>query len=343
MRTLVVSESKQERELIASSLQPDHTVDVVADKAAALQILEGETPEAVVLSWNASAPDIIRRLRAIEHARHTYVLVVVEKLAPPMIPTLYQAGADDFIRRPLIKEELVARVEAPIRMGKWQGAAKPAALNLTEACDLRNLDLFQNMGHVVARELSDMVGQLEVSEGWLVSGELRGACIPMTIASENAEIRISVVIAAPFARSLTATLLGDEAATPEGMVDMLREIANTAGGAVKRAAAQEKLLVTTGLPLNEARGLTRNEFTKCWTAQIVGTETQLGIIGEILKHTTQRVPVAKLQEGMVISRDLRNDAGALVMPAGTRLTANAVSRMGTLLGSRYVVEVTIAA
>jgi hypothetical protein len=196
------------------------------------------------------------------------------------------------------------------------------------------------MGQVVAEDLKQILGDLDVAEGWLIGGELRGASIPMSVTSEQAEIRVSVVVEAKLLRTLAGLLLGDENAPAAALEDMLREIANTAGGAVKRAASEEKVTVTTGLPINEARGLTRNEMTRCWTARINGERAQLGIIGEVHRRKNERLPVSKLQEGMVLSHDLRNDAGALIMPAGTRLTATTVTRMAGILGSRFVVEIT---
>jgi hypothetical protein len=45
---------------------------------------------------------------------------------------------------------------------------------------------------------------------------------------------------------------------------------------------------------------------------------------EVLSKALRRVVVAQLSEGMVLARDLTSDGGALLVPAGTRLTCSQV-------------------
>jgi CheY-like chemotaxis protein len=342
MLALIISEKKPERDVIAAHLQQvGFRVNAAADRAGAAAFLEGEPPDVVVLGWSPAAVEVVRKVRGQEDAKHTYVLALLDKeQTAGTIPSIVQAGCDDFMRRPIAKEELLARADAPQRIAKWKVAPKPAAIDLSAAIDLRNINAFKNMGELVGADLSQLIGELEVVEGWLMVGELRGACVPMSVPSEQAELRVSIVVEAKLVRTLAGMLLGDEGAPAAALDDMMREIANTAGGAVKRAALSDKLMVTTGLPVNEARGATRNEMTRCWTARIPGTETQLGIIGEVHKRTNQRLPMTKLQENMVLSRDVRNESGALVMTAGTRLTSTTIERLSGMLGARFVVDVT---
>jgi CheY-like chemotaxis protein len=344
MLALVISEKKPERDVVAGHLQQaGYRVNAAADRAAASAFLEGELPDVVIVSWSPAAVDIVRKVRCQEDAKHTYILALLDKEQPALvIPAILQAGGDDFLRRPILKEELLLRADSPQRIAKWRVAPKSAALDLSTVVDLRNIHAFKNMGALVGADLSQLIGELEIVEGWLMAGELRGACVPMSVPSEQAELRVSIVVEAKLVRTLAGMLLGDESAPATALDDMMREIANTAGGAVKRAALADKLMVTTGLPVNEARGATRNEMTRCWTARIPGTETQLGIIGEVHKRTNQRLPMAKLEENMVLSCDVRNESGALVMTAGTRLTSTTIDRLVGMLGSRFVVDVTAA-
>jgi CheY-like chemotaxis protein len=339
---LVVDESRTERGVASILLQQaSHRVDVAADSAAAKLVLERESPDVVLLAWSQAAPEIVRRIRACEVGKRTYVIAMLDKQPSAALPSVVRAGADDFIRRPCSREELLVRVDAPRRMALWTGAAGGAgSVDETAGLDLRKLGAFKNMGPVIGTDLKGIFGDLAISEGWQVSGALRGASIPMSVVSERAEIRVSVVVEAQALRALAGIVLGDEDASPAALDDLLREVANTAGGAVKRAAALEKVAITIGLPINEARGPTSTEMTRCWTARIVSNKAQLGIIGEIHRARNERIPVSKLEEGMVLIRDVRNDAGALVMAAGTRLTATTVTRMSGMLGERFVVEVT---
>jgi len=198
------------------------------------------------------------------------------------------------------------------------------------------------MGEVVAADLSQMIGELEISEGWQVVGELRGACIPMSVASESAEIRVSIVVDEKLVSSLAEALLGDAEAPSDMLEDMLREMVNTAGGTVKRAAADDGIVVTTGLPVNEQRTPKRNEQTRCWTLRVVGSKMQLGVIGEILRHPTERRPARHRRDCMVVSRDVHDASGAAVVASGTRLTSTSIARIQAVLGGHVAVEVMVA-
>jgi CheY-like chemotaxis protein len=341
MHALVIEENKVAREAVAGQLQhAGHRVTMAANQAAALAILEKDSPDVILLTWSNAACDVLRRIRAQENDTHAYVIVLMNNQPVTAISVAITAGADDFLRVPMSREELVARVGMPMRFRKWASiAAAQLVDDATSERDLRKLAVFQNMGGIVGKDLSALAGPLHVAEGFLVSGDLHGASIPMSIASERAEIRVSVVVERRLVKSLAGLLLCDENPSEDAVKDMIREIANTAGGAVKRAAELEQLQLTTGLPVDEARGVTRREMTRCWTATIEGTQAQIGIIGEVNRRANQRIPLGKVQEGMVVAHDLRNEAGALIMPAGSRLTLSSVTRMVGLLGPRFVVDV----
>ena len=336
---LIVDDNKQERDAAADHLQRGgFRVSVAADRVAALAVLDHEAPDVALVSWNAHAADVVRKLRGCADSKHRpWVIALLDRQPASTIPALFEAGVDDFMRRPISREEILARAGAPKRIAAWTGFGVEAER------DLRDLKAFKCLGDVVCAEIAQVVGPINVAGGWLVAGELYGASIPMSVVSEHADIRVSIAVEARLARALAANLLGDSSAPKSALDDMLRELANSAGGAVKRAAADEGVTVTTGLPVSEAKGLSRNELTLCWSAEIEGYEGKLGIIGEVHKQTTLNLPASKLQEGMVLTRDLRNESGALVMPAGTRLTATSVERVSHILGARFMVEVTTAA
>jgi CheY-like chemotaxis protein len=342
LHALVIDENKSQRDTVAAHLQAaQYRVDS-AGHAAAGACIERGLPDVVVIGWGQGAGDVVRRIRSCEADKRSYIVALIGQVPGATIPGIIQAGVDDLMRTPIVREELLVRVEAPQRLAKWAPMLlQPSTGDFADDRDLRQLKAFKNMGAIVGEDLGQVLGPVTVTDGWQMTGEMRGARIPMSIASEEAEIRVSVVVEAKLLKTLAALLLGDENAPDAALEDMLREIANTAGGAVKRAAALEQVEITTGLPVNEGGEVTKNEMTRTWTAVIDGSKAQVGIIGEICKRANQRVPLSRAMEGMVITHDLRNDSGALLMPAGTRLTATAVARMVARLGPRFVVDVTV--
>jgi hypothetical protein len=80
-----------------------------------------------------------------------------------------------------------------------------------------------------------------------------------------------------------------------------------------------------------------------WGRQAGTPGLRFGIVGQVSVRETQRVSSACLKEGMVVSHDLRSESGALLVPAGTRLTRTTASRLALALGNRALVEVAFAA
>ena len=140
--------------------------------------------------------------------------------------------------------------------------------------------------------------------------------------------------------------LGDATASEEAMRDLLRELANTASGAFVRAAAEEGISLTCGLPVDLAAGAlgaspqgSRQQFV------IAPRDNGLRVVFEvgILAKALRRLCVTQLKEGMVLARDLHAETGVMLVPAGTRLTSTQIARLGGILSPRFTFDVAEAA
>jgi CheY-like chemotaxis protein len=349
MKILIIDENQYERQSMAQTLgQAGFTVEDAKDAKLALAAIEREPVQVVVLGWpKAGGADLVKRVRSFDASHRTYVLALLDKQPPSEITALYSAGVDDFIRRPVIREELLGRVEAPNRIEKWASADKKAAFDWSSATDLRHLRACRDMGSVVAEEISQMLGQpLQVTSGWSpdIDSKSLSATIPLSLASVQTEVRVTVVIEAKSLPNLAGVLLGDNNAPREALEDIVREIANISGGAVKRLAMTEDVTLTTGLPVSEPVIVPKdNDTTRCWVARLAEPALCIGVVGEVRRRENQRVTASALREGMVVAADLFSDSGALVVRAGTRLSATTAARVATILGQRFVVEVACAA
>jgi hypothetical protein len=138
------------------------------------------------------------------------------------------------------------------------------------------------------------------------------------------------------------TLLGDPSAHDEATRDALRELANTAGGALKRAALTESITLTTGIPCDDSASRFPGKHL-CWSLKLEGGAGCLAVVGEIRSRSNERISAARLTEGMILAHDIRNEGGVLLVPAGSRLTATSATRLAAMLGPRFFVEVAPAA
>lgn len=350
MGILIVDENAIDRESVTRFLQQaKYRVEQVPDLKAGQAALERGGTRIVVMGWpKTGGTEFVKRIRAREtQASHTYVIAVLDKQAAPELPALLAAGVDDFARRPLCREELLARVEAPRRIRRW--AAQLSKECSDEWClfsDPRRLRGCWNMGSIVAEDLAQMVGQpLEVAQGWSMGAadQLRSATISMALASEHVEIRVSIMVDTASLPTLGEMLLGDANPSSEAVDDALREFANAAGGAVKREGLLEGVTLTTGLPVNERILPPEGERTRFWVATMKESGVRIGIVGEIRTQENQKLAPSDLREGMVLATDLKNETGVLLVASGTRLTATTVDRVINMIGKKKImIEVACA-
>ena len=344
MRVLLLNDRRAEREAMVRALPKDaYQVEAVADEQAALAAISRQPPQVLVFSVPAKGgADLARRLRGNQNASESYLLAVVETTpGNKEISGLVSAGVHDFMRRPFADAELLERVRAPERLLRWsRSVSKPCAFDFTDALDVASLRSWCSLGQLVAEDLGQMSGQeFAVSPGWpaLFDGKTLGASIPMSLAGDQLELRLSTVADQGALCWVREVLLGDAGANESATHDALRELANTAGGALKRAALAESVTLTTGLPVDDSTGRFPGNHN-CWTLALQGGGT-LAVVGEIRSRANERISAAKLTEGMVVAYDVRNEGGILLVPAGARLTSTSATRLANLLGARVFIDV----
>jgi CheY-like chemotaxis protein len=350
MRVIVIDDRKQEREGLVLALQKASlSVEGAVDGKTGVDAIAREPASVALVAWPASGgTDLVQLLRGADPSGRMFIVAILDPNAGGRdIPAVLGAGVHDFLRRPISVAELLARTSAPERLLKWAtSVAKPGLIDLSNGPDLARTATWKNMAALVAEDLGALVGQIAMPvAGWpkAFGRELRGASITMSLAADQIEIRITVMGDRPALRWLGEVILGDAASPEAALDDVLREFANTAGGAVKRAALPENVTLTTGIPTNVTSIRTEGSQVQSWTIPLDGGKANLALLGEIRKRENQRVPVSDLREGMVLAHDLRTDSGALLVTAGSRLTSTTAERLSQVLGPRFFVEVATAA
>lgn len=128
MSILIVDDSEDQRELLALILKTAGYRSLLFTESAeeALKRLgigadprPSERIDVVLMDFLMPGMDGLeacRRIRSEERLKHLPVIVVTAKTEPPDLTDAYTAGATDYIRKPVIPMELVARVSMAMTM-----------------------------------------------------------------------------------------------------------------------------------------------------------------------------------------------------------------------------------
>lgn len=118
MRVAFLEDDPDQAEIVSLWLKDaGHSVDVSADAAAFLRAVRRDSFDMYVLDWvlpDMSGIDVLRKLRA-EMQDYTPVVIATAKDEEQSIVRGLEAGADDYLVKPIRRAELVARVSAIFR------------------------------------------------------------------------------------------------------------------------------------------------------------------------------------------------------------------------------------
>ena len=356
MRVLVVDGSGQDRELTSRHLQSaGHQVMVAGGAKAALAAMERELPEVLVLDaqlQGMTSLQLVQRMRTREHASRVYSVLVSSKPSISELTSSIAAGADDYMRKPLHRDELIIRVGALDRIRAWTSkifeSTGGRCVDLAEKTRWERLQAWQHVDGPIRSDVAELLGQ---SLAPMAADDVLGGCVlcaqmALTLAAEQTEVRLTVGVEASVASKLAALCLGDADAPEDSVRDVLRELANTAGGAFVRAAVQEGVSLTHGLPVDVSPASfahPRSGVLQRFVLVTRDASVRIHVELEILSKALRRVSVGQLVEGMVLARDLHTDAGAMLVPGGTRLTGVQIERLGRILSTRVTFDVAEAA
>ena len=120
MKILAVDDELASRKKLERLIQNlNHDVLVASDGEEAWEIWENQRPRLVITDWNMpgiEGPELCSRIRASEGSRYTYLIIVTSRQMSSDIVEGMNAGADDFVSKPFVKEELAVRIRAGERI-----------------------------------------------------------------------------------------------------------------------------------------------------------------------------------------------------------------------------------
>lgn len=119
-RILVVDDSRLQRRILVGSLRKwGFRVDEAENAEAALALCATSPPDLVLSDWmmpGMSGPEFCRAFRELPRDGYGYFILLTSKNEKAEIARGLDAGADDFLTKPVNSGELRARIEAGLRI-----------------------------------------------------------------------------------------------------------------------------------------------------------------------------------------------------------------------------------
>ena len=139
MKVLIADDDPVSRRLLQSYLQKwGYEVTVAVNGADAWRLFEqGEFP-IVVSDWmmpEMVGTELIRRIRASQRPHYVYTILLTSRSQKEDLVEGMDAGADDFVGKPFLAEELQVRLRAGERIVKLERALADQNRELRDARD----------------------------------------------------------------------------------------------------------------------------------------------------------------------------------------------------------------
>jgi two-component system phosphate regulon response regulator PhoB len=135
IKILVVEDDQAIREMLGFTLkQSGFECELVEDAELGFERLNREHPDLILLDWMLPGMDgieFIRRLRANDFLASIPVIMLTAKGESEDMVKSLSVGADDYVNKPFLPAELVARIKAVVR--RYSSATLGDAKNFTFA------------------------------------------------------------------------------------------------------------------------------------------------------------------------------------------------------------------
>lgn len=122
-RVILIEDRRNAAERMASALQQHHRVSIEPDGEKGVDAAIVEGCDVIILSLgleNADPLRLIAQLRSSDRNRNLPVLVIADQFDDPRVIRALDMGVNDYLLRPVDRNELIARVSTQIRKKRYQ-------------------------------------------------------------------------------------------------------------------------------------------------------------------------------------------------------------------------------
>ena len=145
-RLLLVDEQRSSSERILGALSPYHDVILANDPGEALAMAREEAIDLMIVSLGSGAFDGLRlcsQVRSHERTRNLPILLIADPDDRPKVLRGLELGVNDYLTRPIDRNELLARVRTNIRQKLYADRLRQSVQQSIEMALLRRADWAQ--------------------------------------------------------------------------------------------------------------------------------------------------------------------------------------------------------
>lgn len=119
---LIIDSDRRHAERVQGYLGGEHRVDVLLEPADAVFQVSGGKYELVLVSMALGDFDALRvcsQIRTVDHSRNLPIILMADEADKPRVVRALDLGVNDYISRPIERNELMARVRTQIRRHRY--------------------------------------------------------------------------------------------------------------------------------------------------------------------------------------------------------------------------------
>ena len=190
MRILLADDDELMRELLAAVYAAHgHEVEAFADGDATWKAFESAPSDMVVLDWEMPRLDglaVCRRIRAHPAGADTFLQVITAKGGIHNLDAVLDAGADDYLSKPVSPEEIAARLRIAERRIEVATARRTAEDELRKA---RYLAGVGELSLALQHEINNPLAALLTNSALISSGMLSESEVTESLATIDVQAR----------------------------------------------------------------------------------------------------------------------------------------------------------
>ncbi|WP_052813069.1 hybrid sensor histidine kinase/response regulator [Desulfonatronum thioautotrophicum] len=164
----------------------------------ALKVWAEHAPRVVLTDWSMPEMDgaeLCRRIRDREGGTYTYVIMVTARTDANDLVAGFEAGVDDYLTKPVRKEELYVRLKAAHRLLASREALRELSETLEKKVEERGQELAKAQHQLILAEKMSAIGQLAAGIAHELNNPINFVSLNFQVLEEHLPLILEVLTA----------------------------------------------------------------------------------------------------------------------------------------------------